>query len=83
MSAYKELESTAENAIKELEAEITDLEEKIEMHKARIKHAQIQMQALNMFLNPVDSVHDVTSTRPSKSVKKNGKAQNTEVLELQ
>lgn len=52
MSAYEQIQSTAEGAILELEAEIGDLEEKIEFHKNRIQGARVQIQALKRFLCP-------------------------------
>lgn len=72
MSAYKQIQSTAENAIRELEAEIIDLEEKIEAHKLRIQHARVQIQALKSFLNPEESSFD--TPKPARPAKKNGKA---------
>jgi len=52
MSVLQQMQTTAEGAIHELEAEIVDLEEMIEAHRQRIQGARVQIQALNMFLNP-------------------------------
>ena len=52
MSAFNQIQSTAEGAIQELEAEIVDLEEMIEAHHQRIQGARVQIQALKMFLSP-------------------------------
>ncbi|ACV61758.1 hypothetical protein Dtox_0854 [Desulfofarcimen acetoxidans DSM 771] len=52
MSAFEQIQSSAEDAILELESEIIDLEEKIEAYKLRIQSAKIQIQALKKFLSP-------------------------------
>lgn len=75
MSAYEQIQGTAENAIPELEAEIIDLEEKIEMHKLRIQNARVQIQALKRFLSPEEGGHDVAKS--AKAAKhRNGKTHN-------
>ncbi|GBF33894.1 hypothetical protein DCCM_3005 [Desulfocucumis palustris] len=80
MSVIEQIQSNAESAIQEIEAEITGLEEKIEMHKLRIQSARVQIQALKRFLNPEEGIHEVS--KPSKGSKKNGKA-HIEGFELQ
>lgn len=79
MSAFEQIQATAETAIQELEAEIISLEEMIEAHRQRIPSAKVQIQALKNFLNPEESSHEVA--KPIKS-RKNGKAR-TETMELQ
>lgn len=54
MSAFDQIQTTAESAIQELEAEIINLEEMIEAHRQRIHGARVQIQALKMFLCPED-----------------------------
>ncbi|KJS18249.1 MAG: hypothetical protein VR69_01435 [Peptococcaceae bacterium BRH_c4b] len=80
MSIIEQIQSTADSAIQELEAEITDLEEEIEIHKLRIQGARVQIQALKRFLNPEEGIHEMV--KPAKGAKKNGKAHG-EGLELQ
>lgn len=55
MSAFEQIQSTAESAILELESEIIDLEEIIEAHKLRMQGARVQIQALKRFLSPEDN----------------------------
>lgn len=55
MSAFSQIQSTANEAIQELEAEITDLEEQIEIYKLRIQNAKVQIQALKKFLKPEEN----------------------------
>lgn len=55
MSAFEQIQSTAEGAILELESEIFDLEEKIDAHKLRIQSARVQIQALKRFLSPEEN----------------------------
>ncbi len=80
MSTIEQIQSTAESAMRELETEITDLEEKIEMHKLRIQSARVQIHALKRFLNPEEGIHEMAKS--AKGAKKNGKA-HAESLELQ
>ncbi len=80
MSVIEQIHSNAEGAIREIEAEIADLEEKIEMHKLRIQSARVQIQALKRFLNPEEGISELI--KPAKGSKKNGKA-HIEGLELQ
>jgi len=69
MSAYTQIQSTADTAIQELEAEITDLEEQSEAHKLRIQNARIQIQALKKFLSPEENGQAQTnSDRLSEAV---------------
>lgn len=62
MSAYEQIQSTAGNAIQELETEIINLEEKIEAQKLRIQYAQVQIQSLKRFLYPEESSFDTLKT---------------------
>ncbi len=72
MSIIEQIQSTADSAIQELEAEITELEGKIVMHKLRIQSARVQIQAMKRFLNPEEGIHEMV--KPAKGAKKNGKA---------
>ena len=56
MSALDKIQSVAEEAILELELEITDMEEKIEAYKLHIQSSRIQIQALKKFLSPEENV---------------------------
>lgn len=56
MSAFEQIQSSAEEAILELESEIVDLEERIESYKLRIQNARVQIQALKKFLLPEENV---------------------------
>ena len=79
MSAFEQIQATAEVAIQELEEEITSLEEMIEAHKLRIQNSRIQIQSLKRFLSPEEAASEVKTARSSR---KNGKSQVDEI-ELQ
>ena len=55
MSALDKIQSVAEEAILELELDITDMEEKIEGYKLRIQNSRIQILALKKFLSPEEN----------------------------
>lgn len=74
MSAFQQVQSTAESAFLELKFEITDLEEQIEAHKLRIQNARIQIRGLKKFLDPDEACHDALKTKAKKNGKSHGES---------
>ena len=56
MSALDKIQSVAEEAILELELEMSDMEDKIEAYKLQIQNSRIQIQALKKFLSPEENI---------------------------